>query len=138
VTTFIVSRKSNGVEVDRYSNDVIIELPQHPFADFDYAPEAIEEVTDPTPQPLDPTRWRIWVGSFFDRFGDYKIGILASVDPLVQAVIKDASVRRYIDLVQRRDELMLAVGLLQSKGFAVDPVAILDVEPVDDEVWRGN
>ena len=48
------------------------------------------------------------------------------------------SVRNYVDLLGRRDELLQVIGLLDAKGHAVDAVAVLDVEPNEDEVWRGN
>ena len=100
---------------------------------------AVSNPDEPAPAaPIDPAQWRIWVGSFFDRFGAAKIGILSDPDPLVQAVVKDASVRRYIDLIERRDELAQVIGLLNVKGHAVDAVAVLDVLPVMDEVWHAQ
>ena len=105
------------------------------FAGYDHI-EVAPVVTEPAPQ-ADPNRWRIYVGSFFDRFGSSKLAVLSDPDPVVQAVIKDASVRNYIDLIGRRDELLQVIGLLNLKGHAVDPVAVLDVEPNEDEVWRG-
>ncbi len=84
---------------------------------------------------IKPPNWRIDVGAFFDRFGNEKIPILSSSDPVVQAVIKDASVRKYIDLYARRTDLEQALGLLVAKGFAINPSAILDTEPTADEIW---
>lgn len=133
---YIVTRKTDGAEMIRYSSSQIVEQineQSYPVADYDHTEWNPDEV-----QPLvDPTRWRIYVGSFFDRFGAAKLGILSDVDPVVQAVIKDASVRSYIDLRGRRDELLQVIGLLNLKGHAVDPVAVLDVEPGEEEVWRG-
>ena len=137
MTTFVVFNKSTGGEITRYAAQQPVEQIDDlavPFADYDHTP--LPDDAEPV-QPLDPAQWRIWVGSFFDRFGAAKIGILSDTDPVVQAIVKDASVRRYIDLIERRDELTQAIGLLQAKGHAVDPVAILDVEPVADEVWHG-
>ena len=88
-----------------------------------------------TPETTDAD-WRIYVGAFFDRFGDQKIGILSSEDAVVQALIKDASVRQYIGLKERRDELAQMLGVLVSKGFALDAAAILDTEPTEDERWQ--
>lgn len=73
----------------------------------------------PAPEPR-----HISVGSFFDRFGSEKINILASTDPVVQALVRDASVRKFIDL--DRLDLAQAMQLLVSKGFAIDPDAILN------------
>ncbi len=131
---YIVTRKADGEEVLRYSAAVAQEVNGFDMIDYDhteYAPEAL-----PVPT-ADPSRWRIYVGSFFDRFGAAKLGILSDADPVVQAVIKDASVRNYIDLIGRRDELLQVIGLLNLKGHTVDAVAVLDVEPNEDEVWRG-
>lgn len=137
MTTYIVTNRTTGTEITRYAAQQPVEKIDDlavPFSDYDHT-----ELTEDAPAvpPLDPAQWRIWVGSFFDRFGAAKIAILADTDPVVQAIVKDASVRRYIDLIERRAELTQAIGLLQAKGHAVDPVAILDVEPVADEVWHG-
>ena len=86
--------------------------------------------------PVDPAGWRIYVGAFFDRFGAYKVPILASDDLIVQAIIKDASVRKFIGLVERKGELTQMLALLQSKGFAVDVAAILETEPTEEERWN--
>lgn len=133
---YIVTRKTDGAEIYRYNADTPIEWSGMEFAGHDHI-EAAPVVAEPATQ-ADPTRWRIYVGSFFDRFGAAKLGILSDTDPVVQAVIKDASVRNYIDLLGRRDELLQVIGLLNMKGHAVDATAVLDVEPTDDEVWRGN
>ena len=69
----------------------------------------------------------ISVGRFFDRFGNQKYPILASSDPMVQALIKDCSVRKYINL----DDPQLPSGLamLVAAGHAIDPNAIIN-DPV--------
>lgn len=133
---YIVTRKTDGAEIYRYNADAPIEWSGMEFADHDHI-EATPVVAEPAPQ-ADPTRWRIYVGSFFDRFGAAKLAILSDPDPVVQAVIKDASVRSYIDLLGRHDELLQVIGLLNAKGHAVNAAAVLDLEPTDDEVWRGN
>lgn len=132
---YIVTRKTDGAEIYRYNADAPIEWSGMAFADHDHI-EAAPVVAEPAPK-ADPTRWRIYVGSFFDRFGTAKLAILSDPDPVVQAVIKDASVRNYIDLLGRRDELLQVIGLLNLKGHAVDATEVLDVEPTEDEVWRG-
>ena len=133
---YIVTRRTDGAEVIRYSSSQIVEKineQSYPVEDYDHT----EWNPDDVQTPIDPTRWRIYVGSFFDRFGAAKLAILSDPDPVVQAVIKDASVRNYIDLLGRRDELLQVIGLLNLKGHAVDATAVLDLEPTDDEVWRG-
>lgn len=129
---YIVTRKTDGAEMLRYSAAVAQEVNGFDLVDYDHT----EWTPDAVGEPVDPARWRIYVGSFFDRFGAAKLAILSDPDPVVQAVIKDASVRNYIDLLGRRDELLQVIGLLNLKGHAVDAAAVLDVEPTDDEVWR--
>lgn len=133
MSVFHVIRKSDGATVYEYQSDAQVEWVDYPFAAFDHEEHPDIEVIETKP---DPARWRIWVGAFFDRFGAYKIPILSSEDAVVQACIKDASVRKYIDLLARRDELTQMLGVLHVKGFAVDVAAILDTEPADDEVWH--
>lgn len=130
---YIVTRKTDGAEVLRYSAATAQPVNGFDLVDYDHTEWNPDEVQT----PIDPTRWRIYVGSFFDRFGAAKLAILSDPDPVVQAVIKDASVRNYIDLLARRDELLQVIGLLNLKGHAVDATAVLDVEPNEDEVWRG-
>ncbi len=75
----------------------------------------------PTPEPI---KRHISVGQFFDSFGAQKLTILASSEPMVQALIKDCSVRYYIDL----DNTQLPGGLdmLIASGFAIDKEEILN------------
>lgn len=84
------------------------------------------------PDAVVETRPRhITVGAFFDRFGAQKYAILAAKDDEIQARIKDASVRKYIDL----DSPKVAEGLafMQSTKFAVNPSTILNPPVRDDE-----
>jgi hypothetical protein len=66
---------------------------------------------------------RISVGAFFDRFGPAKWGILADATPAVAAVVRDASVRKYIDL--DNPDLPAGIALLQQAGHDVDADAII-------------
>ena len=79
------------------------------------------------------------MGSFFDRFGDAKVAILSSENPIVKAMITDASVRKYISLIERKEELTQMLGLLQTliPGISLDVTAILETEPTDAERWNG-
>lgn len=130
---YIVTRKTDGAEVLRYSAATAQPVNGFDLVDYDHT----EWTPDTVLPPIDPTRWRIYVGSFFDRFGTAKLAVLSDPDPVVQAVIKDASVRNYIDLLGRRDELLQVIDLLNLKGHAVNATAVLDLEPTEDEVWRG-
>ena len=95
--------------------------------------DAVTGFTQP-PQPVvpvEPVKRHIAVGSFYDRFGAEKYNILASTDLTVQALIKDVSVRKFIDL--DRDDLLLGLQMIQSKGFNIDPQAIVSGEVLDSE-----
>lgn len=74
----------------------------------------------------------VTVGAFFDRFGRLKWEILADASPQVQAVIRDASVRNYIDLDAA--DLPAGLALLQAAGHAIDPDAIIDA-PIHAGEW---
>ena len=136
MSLFVVTEKASGSEVTRYVAIAATESVGYSFADFDHAetPEAPEQ-----PVIVDPALWRIDVGSFFDRFGDAKLAILASENTIVKAMITDASVRKYISLIERKDELTQMLGLLQSlvPGICLDVTAILETEPAEAERWNG-
>jgi hypothetical protein len=134
MTTYAVIRKSDQVEVTRYSAMQPTVFDGYTFDLYDH--NEFDPGAPPVP-PIRPENWYIGVGPFYDRFGAYKLAILSSTDPMVQAVIKDSSVRKYLDLKGRRAELAQVVGLLQSKGFAVTEAALLDVQPTAQEVYRG-
>lgn len=131
MSTWQVTKRPTGEVVYAYTADEPVEWPGMEFATHNHllqVPEAVPETTD--------ADWRIYVGAFFDRFGAEKISILSSEDAVVQALIKDASVRQYIGLRERRDELAQMIGVLVAKGFTLDAAAILDTEPTEDERWQ--
>lgn len=78
-----------------------------------------------------PEHRHISVGAFFDRFGAAKYAILADTAPAVQALIKDASVRQFIDL--DRVDLPAGLQMLVDAGHTIDPAAILSA-PI--ESWE--
>lgn len=82
----------------------------------------------PTPTPA---LRHISVGAFFDRFGAQKYPILASSEPMVQALIKDCTVRTFIDL--DRADLPMGLQMLVQAGFAIDPEAVLTAPILDNE-----
>ena len=137
--SFKATHKITG-EVVEY--DTPLPQPEHLTADW-----RLEEISfavaaqdiEPEPTPVDPAMWRIDVGSFFDRFGDAKLAILSSDNTVVKAMITDASVRKYIALIERKDELTQMLGLLQSlvPGISLDVAAIIETEPTDAERWNG-
>ena len=128
MSTWQVTERASGTVVYAYTADEAVDWPDYPFAAFNHnlvIPTETPETTD--------ADWRIYVGAFFDRFGDQKIGILSSEDAVVQALIKDASARQYIGLKERRDELAQMLGVLIAKGYPFDATAILDTEPTGAE-----
>jgi hypothetical protein len=95
---------------------------------FDGAKFTAPESSQQPPQPVN--RW-LSVGSFFDRFGAAKWSILADQSPAVQAVVRDASVRRYIDL--DNPQLPGGLAVLISAGHAIDAAQIISAPVRDDE-----
>lgn len=79
-------------------------------------------IVPPAPEPV-PLPRHITVGAFFDRFGDQKWPILADTNASVQALIKDASVRAYINL----DDSQVEAGLnmVVGAGHNIDVQAII-------------
>lgn len=75
-------------------------------------------------QPLVAVPQHISVGAFYDRFGPAKWAILSDESPQVRAVVRDASVRKYIDLDNA--DLPAGLAILQAAGHAIDPAAIID------------
>lgn len=91
------------------------------WAPFDPAP--------PAAPPAPAQARHITVGSFFDRFAAHKWPILADTSPVVQALIKDCSVRKHINLDD--PQLPAGLGLLVEAGHAIDVQAIVTA-PVQD------
>lgn len=87
------------------------------------------------PVPPAPEQRYIFVGSFFDRFGAHKWSILADANPMVQALVKDCQVRRYIDL--DNPELPSGLGMLVQAGHAIDPDAVINAPITESERWTG-
>ena len=93
------------------------------FAEAHYPGAWQLAAVQPQDAPAAPAPRHISVGAFFDRFGSAKWAILADTTPAVQAVIKDASVRSYIDLDNA--DLPAGLALLVSAGHAIDAAAIV-------------
>lgn len=129
-----VIRKGDGVKVYEYNSEEPIEWDGMGFAEFDHMARESQAITA---EIVPPPRWRIDVGAFHDRFGTAKLAILSDPDPIIQALIKDISIRKYVALTERRMELLQAMTYIASRGHNIDPIAILDTEPTVDEVWNG-
>ncbi len=106
------------VEIDSLRDDLL----GHRY-DREASASAGEPVFVPAPVVPAVEPRHISVGAFFDRFGAAKWGILADATSTVAAVVKDASVRRYIDLDS--PDLPAGIALLQQAGHDVDADAII-------------
>ena len=84
---------------------------QHYPGQWALAPEP-----ETAPESAVPTEWLIDVGPFFDRFGPAKMAVLAHPDALVQALVKDLQVRKWIDL--KRADVGQGIDLLISKSIS--------------------
>jgi len=133
---YAVIEKASGLEVYRYEADAPVEWNEWGFATHNHVPVPPAAVPSEIPT-VDPARWKIFVGAFFDRFGIIKLFLLSDPDPMTQAMVKDATVRKYIDLLGRHDELAQMIAYLKSRGYAIDEFAVLNAEPTDTEVWHG-
>jgi len=94
-------------------------------------------VNQPFTPPIveDPQAWWIDVGSFVDRLGDQKIPILSSSDAVVQALVKDVQIRKYIDL--KNADLASGIDILIAKGFTLDKAKLLNTPPTAKERYTG-
>lgn len=75
----------------------------------DFLPPSVPPAPPATPPVYE---WYIDVGPFFDRFGTSKTAVLTSTDVGVQALVKDASVRHWIDL--KRTDLPTGLAYIGS------------------------
>ena len=80
-------------------------------------------------QAATPAR-SISAGAFFDRFGPLKWAILADTAPTVQAVVRDASVRKFIDL--DNPDLPAGLQIIVAAGHPIDTAAIVET-PIQPE-----
>ena len=73
------------------------------------------------PQAVAPnlTEWLLDLGPFFDRFGPAKMAVLTSPDAVVQAIVKDAGIRKWIDL--QNPEVAQSLAYIGTKVAAVTP-----------------
>lgn len=96
--TFEVVRKSDGVAVTTYAADTSIEWVGMEFNEYDHNDITFRDIHVDPPAAIDPCRSLIDIGPFFDRFGSAKMAILTSTDLVVQAILTDVSVRKWVDL----------------------------------------
>lgn len=89
---------------------------------------------DPVVPPEPPVwEWYIDVGPYFDRFREFKLTVLASTDPTIQALVKDAQVRKWIDL--KRVDVQQSLVYIGSKigGFTASVQKEILESPVSAE-----
>lgn len=76
------------------------------------------------PAPVPPAYlWYLDVGDFFDRFGDLQLAVLMNTDPAAQAMIKNISARKWVDL--QRADVIAAVNYMA--GVALPGVGAITV-----------
>lgn len=82
------------------------------------------------PEPMPEPR-HISVGAFYDRFGPAKWAILADTTPGVVAVIRDSSVRAYIDL--KHPQLPGGLAIIEAAGHVFDAAAVINDPVLESE-----
>ena len=119
VENIIVAEESFVNEI-RALYDYIIEISQYfPRPSAGWTWDSINGFRNTSEEPVATTSNRfISVGSFYDRFGPLKWQILSDQSPIMQALIKDASVRKYIDLGS--PDLLAALNLVRNAGYDLD------------------
>jgi hypothetical protein len=137
--TYVVTRKSDGTEVNRYTAAAPIEWAGWEFATHEHA--ALPEEPAPAPPPAPPVR--ITRLAFLNRFTDAEAiqFDLASMGANPQA----AAMRRYMQKVnaaefidlQRTDTRAGVLALAGSLLTAERAAAILDTPPEPHEVFNG-
>lgn len=80
--------------------------------------------------PVTATHRQLSVGAFFDRFGQYKYPILADTNPMAQALIKDASVRTFINLDD--PNLIIGLNMIVDVGYDINVSSIIN-EPITQQ-----
>lgn len=63
-----------------------------------YSVGSYVEIVEPNIITPKVYEWYIDIGPFFDRFGQYKMSVLTSTDSVVQALLKDIQVRKWVNL----------------------------------------
>lgn len=89
-----------------------------------------------------PYEWHIDIGPFFDRFGASKLAVLTSADPVVQAIVKDCQVRKWIDLrlpsVSDGLDALIACGVPGVDSALKDTILNTPVAPPESSALRAT
>ena len=145
---YVVTRKSDGAEVYRYSHTEPLDLHEFPFNTHDHV---IAPPAPPVEVPLPPKPWHITKLAFRRRYTEAeKVGIeLAALDNIaapmatrqasaaLRAYMKDLETATFIDL--DRPDTRAGVQQLEAMGLIAQGRAaqILDTPPTETEVWNG-
>jgi len=148
MNTYIVTRKSDGVEVYRYRYDSMLEFEQWPSATHDHT---LFVEPDPEAPPPYTGPWTITKLAFRNRFTQAEkvaIEIAALDDPeaamqqramsaALRASQEDVAVAQFIDLT--RADTRAGVQMLETAGLLAvgRALTILDTPPTETEVWNG-
>ena len=113
MSQYIVFNKISGLEVYRYESDVPTPYLHMGFDVCDHILQPAQPSTV-VQTPGAPTyQWFLDIGAFFDRFGQAKLNILTSADPVVKAIIQDVMVRKWVDL--KRPDVQYGVTVIAAK-----------------------
>ena len=129
MTTYAVIRKSDGKEVYRYTAESAEPWAGMGFDTHDHVPqpEPAKDVRGTWEDPDLPAEyWQISVGSFKDRFDKFGYpGLKALIlalgrhDDTCYAAFADLSGRDYVDLKERRAELLMVMDAIAGVIAAV-------------------
>lgn len=79
---------------------------------------------------------KIWVGSFFERFGAYKLDVLAHEDARIAAVVDRYITQPYIDTEADHDSLVSFAGYVAVVlAIPIDPVVLVERPATPSELW---
>ena len=123
-----------AIIADQYEAVVLITEGLHCGIGFTYTADPVGFEAPELPEAETPVYTKISVGAFYDRFGALKYSILADASPVVQALIKDTSVRQYIDL--ELPSLREGLNLIKAAGHNIDVDKIISDPVTPNEAWR--
>lgn len=140
MTEYKVYSRATGAFMTSYRSpsDAPIDMAAYGFAEYDHQPQSDDAIAQPI-EVNDHFAYLIDIGPYFDRFGVAKLPVLACADNVVQAIVRDVSVRKWIDL--KRPEVAQALAYITTKVPEVTPeivqaVLAYPVLPQENAVLR--
>lgn len=130
MSTYAVTRKADGVEVFRYSNDVPVEWDGMPFAEYDHVLLPPEEVV-PVVTPVGPRR-RTKL-QFIDRLGD--AAYVAILTMAKTSVLVEAFIRRFEMTTPEADYTSIDLDDPRTVAGVTQIGAALEAAGVVDSGW---